>query len=157
MRRKRDEAETESVDGHGPHLARVRYKYPLSLLAAASHHCVISRFPSPASLLFRSPPPPPPMERATAAHPASSSVSAAHWMATEDLGLRRNIINNMCVTTRSPPSPLKSSQHDRFLFSLFDFLMGINRSSVREELAWIAESPAAGGFGWLVWSPPSLL
>lgn len=57
MRRKRDEAETESVDGHGPHPARVRYKYPLSLLAAASHHCVISRFPSPASLLFRSPPP----------------------------------------------------------------------------------------------------
>ncbi|KAB8094746.1 hypothetical protein EE612_022039 [Oryza sativa] len=35
------------------------------------------------------------MEGATAAHPASSSVSAAHWMATEDLGLRRNIINNM--------------------------------------------------------------
>lgn len=98
------------MDGHGPHLARVRYKYPLSLLAAASHHCVISRFPSPASLLFRSPPPPPPMEGATAAHPASSSVSAAHWMATEDLGLRRNIINNMCVTTRSPPSPVAELQ-----------------------------------------------
>ncbi|XP_052153478.1 mediator of RNA polymerase II transcription subunit 15a-like [Oryza glaberrima] len=75
------------------------------------------------------------MEGAAAAHPAASSVSAAaHWMATEDPGLRSNIINNMVKKFMT----ITNSQHDHHYREIQNYAVrceqdALNRTTNKED------------------------